>query len=118
MSPPVEPYPSQPTPTILGVLAGSRVRQLLLPGAASSQAESEMFDLERFIDDCGAVVSEDSGQNAVREIVARAVSDPSAVIATLGEPEHRNAQRCNCCRLRPDDRAQGHLGADDDVPAA
>lgn len=45
-----------------------------------------MFDQEKFIDDCRRAVSE--GQEAVREVVTEAVSDPSAVIADLGAPTH------------------------------
>ncbi|MYN11757.1 hypothetical protein GSY71_01125 [Pusillimonas sp. TS35] len=45
-----------------------------------------MFDQQRFIQDCIHAVPE--GQAAIREIVARAVSDPAAVMAGLGEPEH------------------------------
>ena len=45
-----------------------------------------MFDLGRFIADCRAAVSADPTHKSVREIVARAVSDPSAVVAGLGEP--------------------------------
>jgi len=43
-----------------------------------------MFDLDRLIDECRLAVKE--GQLAVREVVARAVSDPSAVLAAVGEP--------------------------------
>jgi predicted metal-dependent enzyme (double-stranded beta helix superfamily) len=45
-----------------------------------------MFDLDRFIADCREAVSADSSHKAVREVVARAVSDPAAVIAGLGAP--------------------------------
>ena len=45
-----------------------------------------MFDKERFVQDCRDVVTE--GQGALRELVARAVSDPASVMAGLGEPEH------------------------------
>jgi predicted metal-dependent enzyme (double-stranded beta helix superfamily) len=44
-----------------------------------------MFDLDQFIADCRAA-AEDQSQKAVREIVARAVSDPAAVLRVLGEP--------------------------------
>jgi predicted metal-dependent enzyme (double-stranded beta helix superfamily) len=46
-----------------------------------------MFDLERFIADCRAALSEGTAHRAVREVVARAVSDPPAVIKALGEPK-------------------------------
>ena len=45
-----------------------------------------MFDVERFVEDCKGAVGQ--GQKAMREVVAEAVSDPAAVIAGLGEPEH------------------------------
>jgi predicted metal-dependent enzyme (double-stranded beta helix superfamily) len=44
-----------------------------------------MFDLERFIGEVRAALAE-GGQRAVREVTARAVSDPGAVLAGLGEP--------------------------------
>ncbi len=47
-----------------------------------------MFDIERFVDDCrGALAAERGGGRAVREVVARAVSDPAALARALGEPE-------------------------------
>ena len=48
-----------------------------------------MFDLDRFIEDCRAAVREDSPHMAVREVLARANSDPTAIIAALGEPTRR-----------------------------
>jgi predicted metal-dependent enzyme (double-stranded beta helix superfamily) len=45
-----------------------------------------MFDLDRFITDCRDAVTGDPSHKAVREVVARAVSDPAAVLAGLGEP--------------------------------
>jgi predicted metal-dependent enzyme (double-stranded beta helix superfamily) len=45
-----------------------------------------MFDLDRFIADCRDAVAGDSSHKAVREVVARSVSDPAAVLAGLGEP--------------------------------
>ncbi len=43
-----------------------------------------MFDQDRFIAECEAAAAE--GQPAVREVVARAVAEPDAVLARLGEP--------------------------------
>ena len=43
-----------------------------------------MFRKDRFVEDCKLAVAE--GQSAVRELVAEAVADPSAIIAELGEP--------------------------------
>ena len=45
-----------------------------------------VFDLDQFIADCRAALAEDSSHKAVREIVARAVADPAAVLKSLGEP--------------------------------
>ena len=45
-----------------------------------------MFDLDQFIADCRDAVAGDPSHKAVREVVARAVSDPAAVLAGLGEP--------------------------------
>ncbi len=46
-----------------------------------------MFDLDRFIADCRAAVREDPTHKAAREVLARANSDPSAILAALGEPK-------------------------------
>jgi predicted metal-dependent enzyme (double-stranded beta helix superfamily) len=46
-----------------------------------------VFDLDRFTADCRAAFAEDASHKAVREVVARAVADPGAVLAALGEPE-------------------------------
>ncbi len=45
-----------------------------------------MFVRDQFIEDCRRAVAE--GPKAVREVVTEAISDPSAVVAELGEPEH------------------------------
>jgi len=45
-----------------------------------------MLDLDRFFADCQAAVAADASHRLVREVVARAVSDPDAVVAALGEP--------------------------------
>ena len=45
-----------------------------------------MFDPERFIEECRAAVRQETSHKAVREIVARAASDPAGVLAGLGEP--------------------------------
>lgn len=45
-----------------------------------------MFDLDRFIDDCAAAVKADPTHKTVRPIVERAVSDPTALMNTIGEP--------------------------------
>jgi predicted metal-dependent enzyme (double-stranded beta helix superfamily) len=47
-----------------------------------------MFTLERFIEDCRAIVAADPehAQRGMREAAERAVSDPGAVMAAIGEP--------------------------------
>jgi len=45
-----------------------------------------VFDLDRFIEDCRAAVREDSSHKAAREVLARANSDPAAILAAIGEP--------------------------------
>ena len=45
-----------------------------------------MFDTERFIEDCRAAVREKDVQGAIRELVAKAVSEPSQLLRALGEP--------------------------------
>jgi predicted metal-dependent enzyme (double-stranded beta helix superfamily) len=52
----------------------------------------QMFDLERFIDDCRAAVADDPTHKSVHEIVARAVSEPGQVIRSLGEPKKGEIQ--------------------------
>ncbi len=46
-----------------------------------------MFELERFIEDCYAALDEQTPERAAREVVARSVEDPTAVMAAIGEPE-------------------------------
>ncbi|HEV7268062.1 MAG TPA: hypothetical protein VGN83_24625 [Falsiroseomonas sp.] len=47
-----------------------------------------MFDLERFIEDCRTALAAEtaSAQRGAMEVVARAVSDPSALMRAVGEP--------------------------------
>jgi predicted metal-dependent enzyme (double-stranded beta helix superfamily) len=51
-----------------------------------------MFDLERFVADCRIACAARAGHQAVREIVARAVSDPGAILQALGEPRRAGVQ--------------------------
>ena len=46
-----------------------------------------MFDKDQFIADCRAALDGDRTSRNVREVVARAVSDPVQVINGLGEPK-------------------------------
>jgi predicted metal-dependent enzyme (double-stranded beta helix superfamily) len=45
-----------------------------------------MFDLDRFVDDCRAAVAAPGAEKAIREVIASAVADPSALMAAIGEP--------------------------------
>jgi predicted metal-dependent enzyme (double-stranded beta helix superfamily) len=51
-----------------------------------------MFDLEQFVCDCRLALRETPRQSAVREVVARVVADPGAVMKTLGEPKRGEMQ--------------------------
>jgi predicted metal-dependent enzyme (double-stranded beta helix superfamily) len=51
------------------------------------------MDLDQFIADCAAAVNDSAPTKAVRETVARAVSDERAVIEALGAPEQGGVQR-------------------------
>src|SRR5690349_9182454 len=47
-----------------------------------------MLDLDHFVADCRTALAEDrGGHRAVHEVVSRAVSEPGAILATLGEPQ-------------------------------
>jgi hypothetical protein len=46
-----------------------------------------MFDTEQFIADCRSALQEQDGRAAMREIVASAVAEPTAVVQALGEPK-------------------------------
>ena len=52
-----------------------------------------MFDREQFIADCRAALSGDTPERQVREVVARAVSEPDAVLRELGEPKEAVIQK-------------------------
>ncbi len=46
-----------------------------------------MFDKDQFIADCRAALADAQAARSVREVVARAVSDPASVMRGLGEPK-------------------------------
>lgn len=45
-----------------------------------------MFEAARFVADCRAAFAEDPTHKAVREALARTVSNPTTVLKGLGEP--------------------------------
>jgi predicted metal-dependent enzyme (double-stranded beta helix superfamily) len=49
--------------------------------------------LERFIEDCRAARAADATHKAVREVVARVVSEPARLLAALGEPRRAEIQK-------------------------
>jgi len=51
------------------------------------------MDLERFIEDCRAAHAADRSHKAVREVVARAVAEPGAVLKWLGAPQRGEVQK-------------------------
>jgi predicted metal-dependent enzyme (double-stranded beta helix superfamily) len=52
-----------------------------------------MFVLEDFVVECRAALAADTSHRLVREVVARAVSDPAAVLKGLGEPRRAEIQK-------------------------
>jgi predicted metal-dependent enzyme (double-stranded beta helix superfamily) len=52
-----------------------------------------MFDLDQFVGDCRAALAADKSHKSVREVIARAVSDPTAVLKGLGEPRRSEVQK-------------------------
>ena len=76
---------------VAGVAAVST--QLLSPTSVFADAKrpvstgSHRMDVDRFVADCVAANAETDAQAAVNEVLARAVSNPKAVIAGLGDPE-------------------------------
>jgi predicted metal-dependent enzyme (double-stranded beta helix superfamily) len=58
-----------------------------------SEEGKAMFDLDQFIANCRAAVAGDSSHKAVRDIVARAVADPPAVLKGVGEPRFAGVER-------------------------
>jgi len=52
-----------------------------------------MFELEQFIADCRAALAAREPHGAIREAVARAVSEPSEVLRTLGDPRRAELRR-------------------------
>src|SRR5260370_37313234 len=52
-----------------------------------------MFDLDQFVADCRAARAADKSHKSVREVVARAVSNPSDVLNGLGEPKRSEVEK-------------------------
>lgn len=56
------------------------------PRAAQSQGKRHAIDMDAFVADCVAANGEARPQDAVREVLARGVREPRAMLATVGEP--------------------------------
>src|SRR5262245_21703105 len=65
---------------VVAIAAGSR------NASAGGALVSARLDVERFIDDVKRASKEKDSQKAVQEVLGRTISDPSAVIAGIGEP--------------------------------
>jgi predicted metal-dependent enzyme (double-stranded beta helix superfamily) len=52
-----------------------------------------MFDLDQFIADCRTALAAGKSHKLVREIVARAVSEPAHILKGLGEPKRSEIQK-------------------------
>lgn len=52
-----------------------------------------MFELDRFVDECRSAFAHDPTHKAVREVLARAMSNPSAVLKELGEPSRAEIRK-------------------------
>lgn len=51
-----------------------------------------MFERERFIEECRRALEERDAHAAVRELVARAVSEPMQIVRALGEPRRAGVE--------------------------
>ena len=69
-----------------------------------------MFDLDQLIADCRAALAADLSHKLVREVVAKAVSDPTAVLRALGEPKRAQLQKLYQAQEKKH-RHQGSIGS-------
>ena len=52
-----------------------------------------MFELEQFIENCKEAIKESDSHMAIHALVERTVSDPAALMCTIGEPERGGVHR-------------------------
>lgn len=62
-------------------------------GDSLSQPPTPRFELAQLIEDCQAALRGDMPERAMREVVARAVAEPGALMHALGEPTRGEIQR-------------------------
>ena len=91
MAKPEEPRTSIQRRTVVAGLAAASSQLLFpLPAIANTKRPTSMgrekLDIERFVEDCVIANKEAEAQAAVKEVLARAVSRPDAVIEALGDP--------------------------------
>jgi len=70
----------------LGFVLGYAASPGFASASAPKPASRTPVDLERFVADCVEANREADAQAAVREVLARGVSDPGAMLASVGEP--------------------------------
>jgi len=85
--PPVDPCRRKVLATA-SVVAGQLILPLLssVTSRAAAAATTPKTDIERFVADCVTANEEHAAQAAVLEVLTRAVRDPNAMLAALGEP--------------------------------
>ena len=54
---------------------------------------TQVFDLDRFVADCREARAADASHKAMREVIARAVSDPAGVLKAVGEPKRAEIKK-------------------------
>jgi predicted metal-dependent enzyme (double-stranded beta helix superfamily) len=69
----------------LGMLALSSC-QSPPPADASAPSQGRPAEMDRFVADCVAAGRESDAQAAIKEVLARGVRDPAAMLAAVGEP--------------------------------
>ena len=52
-----------------------------------------VFETEQFVADCCAAFAQDPTHKGVREVLARAISNPTAVLKVFGEPQRAEIQK-------------------------
>jgi predicted metal-dependent enzyme (double-stranded beta helix superfamily) len=85
----------EPRPSLAHTAQTTRMAVLfqLCLSRAGQRMGCAMFDLDQFIADCRAALAADTSHKNVREVVARAVSDPAAILDGLGEPKRSEVQK-------------------------
>jgi len=76
------------------LLGSNRARiRAILTSSDLPPKEIDVFETEQFVADCRAAFAADSTHKAIREVLARAVSEPAAVLRALGEPKRAESRK-------------------------